>query len=104
MGFTKRGTEGHFTVIRVPDDFQMQLAPWGTEGYDHYAFSVSQNEFGDIFSKVKKAAIPYGQSFSSVGTNVGPGVESGAKRRHTAVYLNDPNKHLIEIRAYRENP
>jgi len=100
MGFANLGTDGPFTVIRTGDDFQMQLAPWGTEGYEHYAFAVSQSEFDIIFSKVKEAGIEYGPTFDSVGTNTGPGVESGAKGEAPTVYFNDPNKHLIEIRTY----
>jgi catechol 2,3-dioxygenase-like lactoylglutathione lyase family enzyme len=40
LGFTREGQEGPFTVIRVSDDFTLQLAPWGTKGNEHYAFAL----------------------------------------------------------------
>lgn len=100
MGFANAGVDGPFTIIRSGRDFQMQLAPWGTPGYEHYAFSVSKNEFEDIFQRVKDNAIEYGPTFDSVGSNTGPGIESGAKGDAPTLYFNDPNKHLIEIRTY----
>lgn len=103
MGFENAGTDGPFTVIRVGAKFQMQLAPWGTEGFEHYAFSVSKTEFDDIFTRVKTAGLDYGPTFDSVGTNTGPGKESGAKGEAPTIYFNDPNKHLIEIRTYEDD-
>lgn len=100
MGFTNLGPSGPFTIIRVSEDFQMQLAPWGTPGFEHYAFAVSRTDYDNIFQRVKSAAIEYGPSFDSVGSNSGAGIEAGAKGDAPTVYFNDPNKHLIEIRHY----
>jgi catechol 2,3-dioxygenase-like lactoylglutathione lyase family enzyme len=73
LGFVLEGTDGPFTVIRVGPDFQMQLAPWGTPGSEHYAFAVSRVEFERIFGRIKAAGIAYGPMFDSVGSNTGPG-------------------------------
>jgi catechol 2,3-dioxygenase-like lactoylglutathione lyase family enzyme len=100
MGFLNQGTDGPFTIIRVAEDFQMQLAAWGTPGFEHYAFAVSKNDFDTIFQRVKTAGIEYGPTFDSVGSNSGPGVEAGARGDAPTLYFNDPNKHLIEIRYY----
>jgi catechol 2,3-dioxygenase-like lactoylglutathione lyase family enzyme len=100
LGFTREGQEGPFTVIRVSDDFTLQLAPWGTKGNEHYAFALPRAEFDRVFALIKKNGIPYGDSFHSVGNNSGPGQESGAKGPAPTVYMNDPNNHLIEIRTY----
>jgi catechol 2,3-dioxygenase-like lactoylglutathione lyase family enzyme len=100
LGFTREGQEGPFTVIRVSDDFTLQLAPWGTKGNEHYAFALPRAEFDRVFALIKEKGIPYGDSFHSVGNNSGPGQESGAKGPAPTVYLNDPNNHLIEIRTY----
>jgi len=100
MGFSNAGTDGPFVVVRVADDFQMQLAPWGTPGFEHYAFAVSKADFDAIFERVKTAGIEYGPSFDSVGSNTGPGLETGARGEAPTLYFNDPNRHLIEIRAY----
>jgi catechol 2,3-dioxygenase-like lactoylglutathione lyase family enzyme len=100
LGFTTIGPDGPFTNIRVGTDFQIQIAPWGTPGSEHYAFSVSKAEFEAIFKRIKAANIPYGPTFDSVGVNTGPGEESGARGPAPTLYFNDPNNHLLEIRTY----
>jgi len=100
LGFKLEGTDGPFTVVRVNEDFTLQLAPWGTKGNEHYAFAMSRDQFERVFALVKEKGIPYGDSFHSVGNNSGPGRESGARGLAPTVYMNDPNNHLIEIRTY----
>jgi len=100
LGFKLEGEDGPFTVIRVSDDFTLQLAPWGTKGNEHYAFAMSRQDFNDTFARIKSHGIPYGDSYHSVGTNAGPGNEIGARGPAPTLYLNDPSHHLIEIRTY----
>ncbi|HTB90864.1 MAG TPA: VOC family protein [Steroidobacteraceae bacterium] len=100
MGFTLEGTDGPFTVLKVGPDCQLQLAPWGTPGFEHYAFSVSKREFQGIFEQIKTRGIAFGPTFDSVGRNTSPGEEAGARGIAPTLYFNDPNKHLIEIRTY----
>lgn len=100
MGFVNEGMDGPFTVIRTGPSFQMQLAPWGTEGYEHYAFAVSPEDFDMIRGRLEAAGIDHGPTFDSVGANSGPGTESGARGNAPTLYFNDPNRHLIEIRTY----
>jgi len=100
MGFKNEGVDGPFTIIRTSKDFQMQIAAWGTPGFEHYAFSVSKTEFDRIFERVRDGAIDFGPTFDSVGSNTGSGIEAGALGDAPTLYFNDPNKHLIEIRTY----
>ena len=100
LGFKHEGEDGPFTVIRVNDSFTLQLAPWGTKGNDHLAFALSREDFDKVFATLKERGIPYGDSFHNVGSNSGPGSESGAKGFAPTIYMNDPNNHLIEIRTY----
>jgi len=100
LGFALEGMDGPFTVLRAGPDFQIQLAPWGTPGLEHYAFAVSKSEFQRIFERIKAARIAYGPTFDSVGANSRPGEESGARGLAPTLYFNDPNKHLLEIRTY----
>ena len=100
LGFELEGEDGPFTVIRVNDDFTLQLAPWGTDGNEHLAFALSHAAFDNAYARVKAKGIPYGDSYHTVGNNNGPGVESGARGPAPTLYVNDPNKHLIEIRTY----
>ena len=100
LGFENAGQDGPFTVIRVSEDFTLQLAPWGTKGNEHYAFAMSRKEFDAAFERIKENNVPYGDSFDNVGSNAGPGNEVGARGPGQTVYLFDPNHHLIEIRTY----
>jgi catechol 2,3-dioxygenase-like lactoylglutathione lyase family enzyme len=100
LGFELEGEDGPFTVIRVNEETTLQLAPWGTAGNEHLAFALSREAFDDAFARVKEKGIPFGDSYNSVGNNSGPGVESGARGPAPTLYMNDPNNHLIEIRAY----
>lgn len=100
LGFKTEGADGPFTVLRAGPDCQIQLAPWGTPGFEHYAFAVSKLDFDNIFGRIKAAGIAYGPTFDSVGANTGPGEESGARGLAPTLYCNDPNKHLLEIRTY----
>ena len=100
LGFALEGEDGPFMVIRVNEDFTLQLAPWGTGGNEHLAFALSREAFDDAFARVKEKGIPFGDSFHSVGNNSGPGVESGARGPAPTLYMNDPSNHLIEIRTY----
>ena len=102
LGFTNEGMDGPFTVIRVNRDFVIQLSPYGTAGSEHYAFSVSMDEFNRIFDRIRAAGIEYGPSFDTVGSNTGPGEETGAQGLAPTLYFNDPDKHLLEIRTYGE--
>ena len=100
LGFQLAGEDGPFTVIRVNDEFTLQLAPWGTSGNEHLAFALSNDDFNKVFARLKEKGIPFGDSFHTVGNNTGPGNESGARGFAPTLYMNDPNNHLIEIRTY----
>lgn len=100
LGFRLEGDRPPFTVVRVNDDFVLQLAPWGTEGKIHLAFALPRAEFEAAFTRIADRAIPYGPSFHAVGTGGDPGVEAGAHGPAPTLYCHDPNSHLIEIRTY----
>lgn len=104
LGFGHAGTDGPFTVLRAGPSLQLQLAPWGTPGHEHYAFAVARPVFDAIFERLRTAGIAYGPTFDSVGSNTGPGSETGARGAAPTLYFNDPNRHLLEIRWYDEHP
>jgi catechol 2,3-dioxygenase-like lactoylglutathione lyase family enzyme len=102
LGFAAEGErEGTpFSVIKVGTDFMLQLAPFGTKGGEHLAFSMSREEFEETFRRVREAGIEYGDSFDTVGNMRGPGNSAGARGACRSVYFFDPNRHLIEIAYY----
>ena len=52
LGFKLEGEDAPFTIIRVSEDFTLQLAPWGTKGNEHYAFSMSRADFERTFALI----------------------------------------------------
>jgi catechol 2,3-dioxygenase-like lactoylglutathione lyase family enzyme len=100
LGFTHDGEDGPFTVVRISPVTTLLLAPSGTEGGEHLAFALSPEEFEDTFGRVRSAGVPYGDAFDRVGTMTGPGEEMGAQGLGKAVYVFDPDRHLVELRRY----
>jgi catechol 2,3-dioxygenase-like lactoylglutathione lyase family enzyme len=100
LGFQHEGQDGPFTVLRVDPSFVLQLAPYGTEGNEHYAYAMGAREFAEALARLEARGIPYGPRFDAVGSNTGPGVESGARGEGSTIYMFDPNRHLVEIRTY----
>ena len=101
LGFTVEEQDGEFGVLRVDESFTFQVAPWGTKGNEHYAFALDKAEFDAVFARLKERGIPYGDAFDTVGSNRGPGNESGARGMAPTIYFFDPNHHLLEIRTYQ---
>ena len=93
FGFTYDCPLGHFAPVQIPaqsltldfddrEDFETQ----------HYAFKVSEDEFDEIFGRVKAEGGAYGS---------GPGTPTDGEINHwgggRGVYFRDPNGHLLEL-------
>ena len=102
LGLAHEGDRGPFSMLRVTPGFVLQIAPWGTKGGEHLAFAMSKPEFEAAFDRIKRAGVPYGDQFVSVGNMQGPGDEPASRGPGKAVYFFDPNKHLLEIRHYED--
>jgi catechol 2,3-dioxygenase-like lactoylglutathione lyase family enzyme len=100
LGLGYDGRTGPFSVVRISPTTTLQLAPWGTDGGQHLAFAMSSEDFDAAFARVRAAGVPYGDSFHDAGNMRGPGEEQGARGSGKAIYLFDPNEHLVEIRHY----
>ena len=49
LGLPYEGERDPFSVVRVNADTTLQLAPWGTKGGEHLAFSMTRAEFEATF-------------------------------------------------------
>jgi catechol 2,3-dioxygenase-like lactoylglutathione lyase family enzyme len=99
IGLETDGTAGPFTVLRVSPSLTIQLAPFGTDGGHHLAFAFQPAEFEAAFARIRASGAEYGDSFHSVGNMRGPGREPGARGEGPAVYVFDPDRHLVELRT-----
>ncbi len=102
LGLSDEGREGPFAMLRVDASTVFQLAPWGTEGNEHFAFALDPPDFDAAFARLKEDGDAYGDTFHEVGNMKGPGDESGARGPGRTLYFFDPNHHLLEIRSYAE--
>ena len=100
LGFTDEGEREPFCVVRVTPRFTIQLAPWGTKGGEHLAFAMTRAEFDEVFARIRREGIAFGDYFHAVGNMKGPGEEFGARGPGASLYFFDPSQHLIEIRHY----
>jgi catechol 2,3-dioxygenase-like lactoylglutathione lyase family enzyme len=96
----RQGDREPFSMLRVTPGFVIQMAQWGTKGGEHLAFAMSKPEFDDVFIRVRKSGIAYGDRFDTVGNMKGPGDEAGARGMGKSLYFFDPDQHLVEIRHH----
>lgn len=100
VGLEHHSYDGHFAVVRVTPDFVILLHERGDAGGMHLAFAMTKPEFDATFARLKAAGIAYGDAFDSVGNMRGPGRDGGARGDGIALYFNDPDRNLLEIRYY----
>jgi catechol 2,3-dioxygenase-like lactoylglutathione lyase family enzyme len=92
MGLSSPGAMGHFAQVHVNDDLSFD---WDTsDGFDshHYAFVVTDQEFDEIFGRLKGENVLYGS-----GPNAPANGEINTRRGGRGLYFADPDGHLMEI-------
>lgn len=93
FGFDYQGPLGHFEQVQIQS--QHLTLDFCTEqqfARQHYAFKVSEQEFDEIFERVKAEGLVYGSGPSTP--------ENGEINRWNGgrgVYFRDPNGHLLEL-------
>ena len=100
FGFEDLGEVGPFLAVRVNDTFNLDFNESDDFHGIHYAFAMDSDEFEVAFTRIREAAIPYGDSPFEIDNMKGPGMTTGAKGEGKAVYFKDPSGHLLEIKTY----
>ena len=83
---------GPFAVVSVNSTLTLDFQVQEKFSSQHYAFKVSEQQFDEIFERVKTAKIKFGsgpcsQDDGQINDNYGG----------RGVYFRDPNGHLLEI-------
>lgn len=60
FGLQYEGSSGHFAPVKVNDRLTLDFDQDDTFEPHHYAFHVSDDEFGAIFDRVQQAGLAYG--------------------------------------------
>jgi len=97
FGLKYNGPVGHFAQVKVNNDLAFD---WDTrERFEshNYAFVVNDQEFDQIFDRIKADAVRYGS---------GPGSSTDGAINHRrggrGLYFADPDGHLLEIMTVPE--
>jgi len=92
MGVPYAGPMGHFAQVRVNSDLSLD---WDNrpsfEGH-HYAFLVNDQEFDEIFGRIKDEQVRFGSQ-----PNAPANGEINNRRGGRGLYFADPDGHLMEI-------
>ena len=100
FGFEDLGETGPFLAVRVNDTLNLDFAVSDDFRSIHYAFAMESAEFEAAFSRIRDSGIAYGDSPFARDNMQGPGMTLGAKGDGKAVYFDDPDGHVLEIKTY----
>lgn len=92
LGLPPHKTLGHFAVVQVDDTSLDLIETDGEISSRHFAFLVSEEEFDEIFGRIRDRGLPYWAD---------PFHQQPGEINHwddgRGVYFEDPNGHNLEI-------
>ncbi len=83
---------GHFAVVRVNSTLTLDFLTKENFSSIHYAFKVSDQQFDDIFDRIKTSNIGFGSQPNSLEDG-----ETNHRYGGRGLYFKDPNGHVLEI-------
>ena len=93
LGLSAPSLLGPFAVVRVSEDTSLDfITAQGEITSQHYAFLVDENEFDEIFERIRKRRLTY---WADPGRNERDQINTWDGGR--GLYFDDPNGHLLEI-------
>jgi len=93
LGLPAPSLVGPFAVVRVSDDTSLDyIDADGEITSQHYAFLVDENEFDEIFERIRKRSLTY---WADPGRRERDQINTWDGGR--GLYFDDPNRHLLEI-------
>ena len=97
FGVDYAGPVGHFAQVRVNEELALDYDDRDQFEGHHYAFVVSDEEFDEIFGRLKDEGVGYGS-----GPNAARNGEINHRRGGRGLYFADPDGHLLEIMTVPE--
>jgi catechol 2,3-dioxygenase-like lactoylglutathione lyase family enzyme len=97
FGLGAPDANGHFAQVHVNGDLSFD---WDDrQGFEshHYAFVVTDQEFDEIFGRIKSENVSYGS-----GPNAPANGDINHRRGGRGLYFADPDGHLLEIMTVPE--
>lgn len=92
LGRPFEGLHGHFAPVQVNDSLTLDFDDREDFESHHYAFHVSDEEFDDIFGRLKAESVAYGSGPRSQEDG-----ELNTRRGGRGLYFRDANGHSWEL-------
>jgi catechol 2,3-dioxygenase-like lactoylglutathione lyase family enzyme len=92
FGLSYDGEIAHFAPVRVNDSLTLDFDNRSDFRSHHYAFKVGDEEFDQIFGRIRDEGIPYGS-----GPRALDDMQTNHRRGGRGVYFRDPNGHVLEL-------
>src|SRR5207244_2041733 len=73
MGLSEPGAAGHFTQVRINGDLALDYDNRDSFDGHHYAFTVNDSDFDEIFGRIQAEGVKYGS---------GPGSSTDGQINH----------------------
>ncbi len=92
FGLRYDGAKGHFAPVKINDSLTLLFDKADAFGAGHYAFHVSDDEFDEIFGRVRDEGVAYGSApgrFTDGQLNDWNGGRG--------VYFKSPDGHVLEL-------
>ena len=92
MGLQYEGPMGHFAPVRINDSLTMDFDNREEFESHHYAFLVSDNEFDEIFARIKDNSVVYGSEPWTIDD-----MQINNRRGGRGFYFKDHDGHSMEV-------
>ncbi len=92
FGLSYEGNWGHFAPVRVNESLGLDFDTRERFEPHHYAFYVSEQEFDEIFERLKDEHIKYGS-----GPYATDDMKTGTRDGGPFVYFRDLDGHVLEV-------
>jgi catechol 2,3-dioxygenase-like lactoylglutathione lyase family enzyme len=99
LGFAHEGELGPFEVMRINEHFTLDLVQSEPGDSIHLAFAMEPAEFNEVKTRLENHGIRFGHSPHD-RSDPNPGLALGARGEAAALYFDDPDGHILEIRNY----
>ena len=92
FGLPYAGIDGHFAPVHVNETLTFDFDETDVFERHHYAFHVSDQEFDEIFQRIKDADLVFGSDPWHLDDR-----QLNSWNDGRGVYFRDPNGHLLEL-------
>ena len=95
FGLSYDGPAGHFAPVQVNDTLTMDFDNRDVLESHHYAFHVNDEEFDQVFTRVKAENVTYGS-----GPRDLEDMQINTRRGGRGFYFRDLDGHVLELMTY----